>query len=769
MTKGNINKSFLLAIKSLIAFGFLFLPRVSQAQPDEAYIQKLTGQIDTAWLQSAGQSVSIQPLQWQDRKAPGFSRVAQDARKQALLSQPWQFYPVETSGTPSEPTEVQLPHRFEKERDYKSGWYMTKFQIDQPGDKRYILMLNRVQMFCIVYVNGKPCGQHFGAYTPFEVDMSAALQTGENVIAIFVYDQSATVEGNKVYNQISYTRLRSIYNPNAEVKELPGGISDIPILEVRAKTHIKDIFVKTSTRKNELAVEVELPTARSSAPCQVSFALLSWPDGEPVDLTVPGFVTDHARSRFSSRTAWPNPKLWSPDHPNLYVLRTTLKSEQGTDVLETRFGFREFWVEGQSFMLNGTPIRLRGESYYFPILPGRDFHRELFKTHKQLFGANACRLHAFMPPVEVIYGADEAGVLLIDQSAIWSENASYYKNGGDWFLKNVEKEFEEWARRDRNCPSAVIWDVENEMLRVSYEEHLPWVKQLPAFIEKFDTTRPFNNSGQGWFNPDQDMVLLHMQEHYSKIMADWKARDTRPLIMGEFWVGGRMERRIPTSPEFVNSAQRYLAEAQVYEDYMLEMRYRGVSGVMPFRISRLAFLQPRSAEGCDFTPPDQLNMKIRSDAVVQKIKHGLQPVSIFFWPRQNYIAAEGSFKRELVICNDAEEAKELTVSWAWDNRERKRKIIHLQQAEQHRIPIDEIPPAGAGNIVATVSSDQQVLSTDTLRTPTIPSPAISSSKPIRVYKDQKLTDTLTNLGLQATSSESIPRVKENLSRLRRGL
>ena len=382
------------------------------------------------------------------------------------------------------------------------------------------------------------------------------LQDGVNVIALFVHDQSASIDGNKVYNQIGHTRLPSVYNKYG-TKDFPGGILEIPIFEIREKVNLKDVFVKTSIRRGEMEIECEF-SAYSELLENPKFSaeVFKWPSGEKVDLTIPGIELPKTSPGIKVfKVKWENPELWSPDHPNLYVLRTTLQNGMNTDVLETRFGFREFWIEGKSFMLNGKPIRLRGESYYHVIKNDRDFHREVFKMHKRLFGSNACRLHAFMPPGEVVEGADEAGILLDNQSAIWSENASYYKNGGEWFLKNTEIEFEEWARRDRNSPSVVIWDTENEMLRVSYD-HLPWVEKLPAFIQKLDKTRPFNNSGQGWFSSEQDMVLLHMQEHYTKIVSDWNERGTKPLINGEFWVGGRAEQRLPNSPELAFSLSK---------------------------------------------------------------------------------------------------------------------------------------------------------------------------------------------------------------------
>ena len=282
-------------------------------------------------------------------------------------------------------------------------------------------------------------------------------------------------------------------------------------------------------------------------------------------------------------------------------------------------------------MLNGIPIRLRGESHYHTMSYNVDFHREVFKLHKRWFDVNACRIHAFMPPGDIMLGADEAGILLIDQSAVWSVNDGFYASGGDWLLKNLAIEFSEWVKRDRNCPSVVIWDVENEMLRFNYEIHLPWISQLRGMVEKFDNTRPINYSGAGWFSDEQDMVSLHMQDHYTRIMTDWNEKGTKPLIMGEFWIGGRANQHLPHAPEFTSVHQRYLEETKLYERNLLEMRYQGVAGLMPFRISLLTLFQkPHTTEGYHFTPPDKLEIQTQPKDVLQKIRHAMQPVTVFF-------------------------------------------------------------------------------------------------------------------------------------------
>ena len=714
---------------------------------------------------TAGEEIPPVGLTWELRTAPGFASVDEDARKNARLSEGWRFHKIDSIGNISGGEDVQFPHSFERNRDYKSGWYLSRYELDQDKKTKYVLMLSRVQMFSMVYVNGQFCGQHFGCYTPFEIDITSKLVQGKNTIALFVYDQSASVDGDKLYNQVAYARLRSIYNPNASASELPGGILDVPILEERAETHLTDIFIKTSTRKKEMEIEYELSSMNElKSNSTLSFELFKWPGGEKVDLDIPVVQLRNMSGTIEScKIKWADPELWSPDHPELYVLRSTLQNGKRKDLTDTRFGFREFWVEGKAFMLNGIPTRLRGESYYAPVLKGRDFHREVFLHQKEIFELNACRLHAFMPPAEVIIGADEAGILLIDQSAIWSENASYYRNGGEWFLKNTEKEFEEWARRDRNNPSVVIWDVENEMLRVSYELHLPWVKKLRPFIEKFDDTRPFNNSGQGWVSPDQDMVLLHMQEHYSKIISDWEDRGTKPLINGEFWVGGRAESRLPNSPELESANQRYVEEAEIYRQQMLEMRYHGVTGIMPFRISSLYIPGSRNPVNYDFTSPDQLVIKHRSDEVIQKIKHGIQAVSLFFWQQQDYVAAGESFQKQLVLCNDSERADEFKISWNWENQSGKTKTVFLEPTGQHRFLITEDAPARSRKLIATVSAGNKILSSDTLLIKPISTPEKDLSKlEIQVYKDEPLAEFLQNAGYYAISKETIPENRDRL-------
>lgn len=723
------------------------------AQEDEiSYVARLTGEIDMNWLQETSQLSPVQTISWKHRNAPGLKREDPEQRKQTKLDEAWLFSPAALSSTSRKgyPTSVKLPHEFPRNRNYKAAWYLTQFQLDTPKSKRLFLLLNRVDLLGVVYLNGQRIGHHLGSYTPFEFDITDALKPGANTLALFVYDRSAAVDGDKAYNQLGPAWLKSSYSQGKATHVLPGGIDDVPILELREPYQIQDIFVTTSTRKGEMQIEYELQNlSNEKTPARLSFEVLQWPNGQSVDLPIPDeILTTNPSRKGSLRVAWSRPKLWSPDHPNLYVLRTTLTTKTGTDILDTRFGFREFWIEGKNFMLNGVPIRLRGESTYRDFRLANESHTEIFKRYKEIFGSNACRIHAYMPHGDIILGADEAGVLLINQSAIWSVNVLFYKNGGERFLSNVRQEFEEWARRDRNSPSVVIWDVENEMLRYDYEQHLPWVSQLPGFIERYDQSRPFNFSGGGWFDPDQDMASLHMQEHYTRIMGDWKKRGSSPLLMGEFWVGGRMEQRIPTSPEFPSVLERFIEEGEIYRNRILEMREYGVSGVMPFRLSLLAF--DRSNKNSEGMTP------MRAAAAYAPIKHALQAETVFAWPRQMYASAHAPLQRELVVCNDGETEQEYTIRYGWKGQAKQRSKLHLKPGEQGRIPLRLPPPLHQQTLVSSLSSNGEVISSDTLTIAPLAQSDFTIERGVHVYDDENLAKKLRAMGLTSNSSDTIP-------------
>ena len=163
----------------------------------------------------------------------------------------------------------------------------------------------------------------------------------------------------------------------------------------------------------------------------------------------------------------------------------------------------------------------------------------------------------------------------------------------------------------------------------------------------------------------------------------------------------------------------------------------------------MAFPDSRNEASFKFTAPDKLEVATRSDKVIERIRHGLQPVTVFFWPRQNYVPIGKVFEKELVVCNDSENAGIFQVEWKWDNQPYHTKSLKIDPANQKRIAISAEYPQGATKLIATVSLENELLSTDTIEVTPIEIPEVTTKKTLLVYKDQKLAGFLKSEGFEA--------------------
>ena len=83
-----------------------------QGQYAEKHIQRLVGDIDQEWINSLGESIPSNQIEYAFREAQGFKKTSAEARKQASLNQSWFFYKNQMANEKSEPAEIQLPHHF---------------------------------------------------------------------------------------------------------------------------------------------------------------------------------------------------------------------------------------------------------------------------------------------------------------------------------------------------------------------------------------------------------------------------------------------------------------------------------------------------------------------------------------------------------------------------------------------------------------------------------------------------------------------------------
>lgn len=667
----------------------------------------------------------LQEAVTQDLEAVGM--IDEPFRQGLRLNGMWQRRPCPIGQVETGVWErLRVPSMLGRDRPDRAMWYARRFVWPyQFRDRRALLTFDAVMGFAEVWLNGQRLGQHAGAWTPFTLDATAAVVAGENTLVVYVVDLSYGLVGDAAIISMSTTPL---LRPGAPPNDRGGIWQDVTLL-AEPPVRIDDVFVKTSHRQNRLAAEIAIVN-QTDRPVTVTprceARLVAEPatvakrfDGPPV--TVP------ARQSTITVVAgeWPEARRWSPESPTLYFLDTTLADgPQVVDTDRVRFGFREFWSDGGQFRLNGVPVRLRGESHarghaFSQPMWRDDFSREYWRTMKSELGFNACRIHASIGHPALFNAADELGVLLIDQSSIWSAGASRYARGGDEFLANTEQEFGEWVRRDRNHPSVVIWDVENEMVRGN-PDHWPWVQQLDGYVSALDDTRPIEHSGAGWCLGHAAIYHQHHEEHYTALWEAWQKNPDKPMIAGEWWVGGRSgEWRLIDGSEFESADEWFDLSLEHWRERMEEQRQAGISGIMPFSFSTRLFRPLAEGRPPTLNWPDPTIAQSLPDRADNQINPGWMPGAPPFSPiprrtaifrhglgalhvsvRQRYrtLDTDGRLRRTIFAVNDSETARELTIRWSLPGGEAGQRAVRLAPGESIDTSIDLAVPAGDGEL-----------------------------------------------------------------------
>ena len=163
-----------------------------------------------------------------------------------------------------------------------------------------------------VYVNGAEAGGWPYGYASWAVELNPFLHEGDHLIEVKLDNQpesSRWYPGGGIYRNVWLTR------------------------SARTSVAHWGTFVKADAQ-GKVSIDI---TLRSATPMQakVTTCIL----GTSAQVVTDGPVYD---GRVLTQTLEVEaPQLWSPEHPALYVARTTVETVEGTDVYDTPFGFRD--------------------------------------------------------------------------------------------------------------------------------------------------------------------------------------------------------------------------------------------------------------------------------------------------------------------------------------------------------------------------------------------------------------------------------------------
>ncbi|MGA3035441.1 MAG: sugar-binding domain-containing protein [Terracidiphilus sp.] len=477
-----------------------------------------------------------------------------------------------------------------------SAWYEREVPVPAEWHDRVIsLRFDRVCTDAIVYVNGKQCGQ-----VPWpwgSVDITSAVTPGKTAnIRVLV---AAIADSEKVGHFWQNAFMAVTYS---EAKLETRGLTGSVYLESRSsEAFVGDVFIRTSTRKSEVSLDVDLSGLKQAG--RVHFVAEMLNENGVVEKSFAADAAVVAKPMQTVGVSWPwtNPRLWDVDEPELYTLRLTVTGTEVDDQYNQEFGFREFWTEGRQFYLNGTVIHLRQPCFYNgPLGQVGDNFREFGSWNPDTRGDDS-------DAGTELDQADHKGYL----ASVYVLDANRYMRdpGGNFIWKQDQQRALEraavWMHYYRNHPSAVMWIAGANFFNNAVDmdpRHVgrhgwgagdrPWqqlldnAKEMFTEIKKLDPTRAYY-SHEGSDTGDVHSAncyldLLPLQEREEWLSA-WAENGEMPITMTEFgtpvectFLRGRdgFESNITSEPLLTEFAAIYLgtdaytSEGSEYRQYL---------------------------------------------------------------------------------------------------------------------------------------------------------------------------------------------------------
>lgn len=442
------------------------------------------------------------------------------------------------------------------------------------------------------------------------------------------------------------------------------GIWQDVYLESRPEISLADVTIRTSVRENRLDVDAAVIHPLASSLKTSHKAILHVRENgdsasSPIlqaEADVLAVSGQGDSSRLTFRLGWEDAKYWNPEQPFLYSLELVLlDSERVIDRVEQPFGFREIWTEGSQFILNGTPINLRGDSWHFQgaIQQTQEYVRTWYGMCKEA-GVNCVRLHAAPHPTYYLDIADEMGMLIVDETAIYGSSKSMPADHPA-YIANCTAHVRRLVERDRNHPSIILWSLQNEMRWVDgrdiFKQHMPSMMNL---IRELDPTRPIIAEGDNRLLPQE---LTEVESRHYNIDGTIDAWDRKaPLVFGEH--GGWWYVCPQNSSMYVGLAAyrntdeciRGLAEKErMFVEYA---RRQGVSGISTFNFAH--YFMRAMPEHDIVLPPSAPDTPGPKPKVIPKyaltLNNGLLPKEYpLYMKNPSFPIMEASFKPATLI------------------------------------------------------------------------------------------------------------------------
>ena len=236
-----------------------------------------------------------------------------------------------------------------------AAWHQREITIPREwAGRRITLYAEYLNSYAVVYVDGSKAGEM--RYPAGEVDLTSLCHPGRtHVLSILV-------------KAMPLSAVMMNFGDSASPKNVQGSVArrglcgDVYLVSTPAGPRITDVKIDTSVRRWQITFEAALAALDANAE-YVLHAQIKDGNRLAKEFTSRPFQqSDLIDGRIRITEHWRPEKLWDTHTPqNQYELSLSLLDASGKrrdSALPVRFGFREFWIDGRDFYLNGTRIYL---------------------------------------------------------------------------------------------------------------------------------------------------------------------------------------------------------------------------------------------------------------------------------------------------------------------------------------------------------------------------------------------------------------------------
>lgn len=376
-------------------------------------------------------------------------------------------------------------------------WYRTKVHVPATlAGRSFLLDFPQNSLNTTVFVNGVYCGFEKNPFCHFRIDVTKGVEPGQvNEIWVGIrdawYGRTADPDRPLKLRRTFNTPLKFFHDGFQDLdypiwNSPQSGILCTPRFIAAGGIYASDVFVKPLVDKQQLEAEVTLTNGMGrDASGQIRWEAVDDATGRVEQaFSTKSFTLDAGKTQtIILNSGWDNPRLWWPDTPNLYRLRTIVVVDgKAVDTKETTFGYRQWKIEGRKFTLNGVVWHLWadliGDTGTTPESYVEAYRRANVRLMRYATAGQAGGNTTWqgLEPPEALDFMDRNGLVVrrncsLDGEAIGSNFAEHdpeirAKQGGSEMkvklMQNWRDQCVAQVKGERNHPSIQIWSIENE-------------------------------------------------------------------------------------------------------------------------------------------------------------------------------------------------------------------------------------------------------------------------------------------------------------------